>query len=204
LVTPPGTCIAAWSPDHHGTSAVSRRVTKRGGFSLTGDPMQSALRRFIGDTLYETFEHLVMLVLTILIVLMIAFATWHLALETIGLIVAGKLDPTDPEIYPDLFAIFFTILIGLEFKRSFLLVSSTQTNVVRIRSLILIGMLATLRKFILLDLREIQVGETAAVAGAILALGVVFWLVRDNDQSPGTTSPPWGATSPEERQDKAP
>jgi hypothetical protein len=46
---------------------------------MTGDFMQSALRRFIGDTLYETFEHLVMLILTILIVLMIAFATWHLA-----------------------------------------------------------------------------------------------------------------------------
>jgi uncharacterized membrane protein (DUF373 family) len=170
---------------------------------MTGDLMQSALRRFIGDTLYETFEHLVMLVLTILIVLMIAFATWHLALETIGLILAGKLDPTDPEIYPDLFAIFFTILIGLEFKRSFLLVSSTQTNVVRIRSLILIGMLATLRKFILLDLREIQVGETAAVAGAILALGVVYWLVRDNDQPPATTSALWRGAA-EERADKAP
>jgi uncharacterized membrane protein (DUF373 family) len=82
-------------------------------------------------------------------------------------------------------------------------VSSTQTNVVRIRSLILIGMLATLRKFILLDLREVQVGETVAVAGAILALGVVFWLVRDNDQPPATTSPLWrGAV--EERPDKMP
>jgi uncharacterized membrane protein (DUF373 family) len=64
-------------------------------------------------------------------------------------------------------------------------------------------MLATLRKFILLDLREIQVGETAAVAGAILALGVVYWLVRDNDQPPATTSALWRGAA-EERADKAP
>jgi uncharacterized membrane protein (DUF373 family) len=143
--------------------------------------MQAALRRFIGNTLYETFEHVVMLILTIVIVVLIAFATWHLVVATLDLILDGALDPANPQVYPSVFGMFFTVLIGLEFKRSFLIVTSSTTSIVRIRSIILIGLLATLRKFIVLDLKEINVLEMLAVAAAILALGVVYWLVRDQD-----------------------
>ena len=144
-------------------------------------PISPGIRRFIGNTLYETFEHVVMLVLTIVIVVLIGYATFHLVMKTFDLIRAGDLDPTDGDIYPSLFGMFFTVLIGLEFKRSFLIVTASQTSIVRIRSIILIGMLATLRKFIVLDLKEINVMEMLAVAAAILALGIVYWLVRDQE-----------------------
>ena len=148
-----------------------------------GLTMSPGVRRFIGDTLYETFEHVIMLILTIIIVVLIGFATFHLVMTTCGLIAAGGLDPRNPDIYPSLFGMFFTVLIGLEFKRSFLIVTASQTSIVRIRSIILIGMLATLRKFIVLDLKEINVLEMLAVAAAILALGIVYWLVRDQENS---------------------
>jgi uncharacterized membrane protein (DUF373 family) len=144
-------------------------------------PVSPALRRFIGNTLYETFEHVIMLVLTLVIVVLIGFATYHLVIVMISLIVTGELDPADPGVYPSVFGMIFTVLIGLEFKRSFLIVTASQTSIVRIRSIILIGMLATLRKFIVLDLKEINVLEMLAVAAAILALGIVYWLVRDQD-----------------------
>jgi len=144
-------------------------------------PLSPGLRRFIGNTLYETFEHVIMLILTIIIVVLIGFATYHLVIATLALISAGELDPTNPDVYPSIFGMFFTVLIGLEFKRSFLIVTATQTSIVRIRSIILIGLLATLRKFIVLDLKEINVLEMLAVAAAILALGIVYWLVRDQD-----------------------
>jgi uncharacterized membrane protein (DUF373 family) len=146
-----------------------------------GLPMSPGVRRFIGNTLYETFEHIIMLILTIIIVVLIGFATYHLVLTTFGLILAGELDPANRDVYPSIFGMFFTVLIGLEFKRSFLIVTASQTSIVRIRSIILIGMLATLRKFIVLDLKEINVLEMLAVAAAILALGIVYWLVRDQE-----------------------
>ena len=52
----------------------------------------------------------------------------------------------------------------------------------RARSIILIGMLATVRKFIVLDLARVDALELFAIAAAILALGVVYWLVRDQDR----------------------
>jgi uncharacterized membrane protein (DUF373 family) len=144
-------------------------------------PTSPGLRRFIGNTLYETFEHIIMLILTVIIVVLIGFATYHLILVTFSLIALGELDPANPEIYPSVFGMVFTVLIGLEFKRSFLIVTATQTSIVRIRSIILIGMLATLRKFIVLDLKEINVLEMLSVAAAVLALGIVYWLVRDQE-----------------------
>ncbi len=141
--------------------------------------MRFSLSTIIGDTVYDTFERSVNFILTLLLVLMIAFATWHLILEVFHLLIGGDLDPTDPKIYPDIFSLIFTILIGFEFKHSFLDTTVPKTSVIRIRSIILIGMLATVRKVIIDDLRKTDVPETVAVAISILALGLVYWLVKD-------------------------
>jgi uncharacterized membrane protein (DUF373 family) len=76
----------------------------------------------------------------------------------------------------------FTVIIALEFKHSILIVLERQESVIRVRSIILIAMLAMVRKFIILDLRETETAELFALASAILALGIVHWLVRDQDR----------------------
>ena len=83
----------------------------------------------------------------------------------------------------------FTVIIALEFKHSLLIVLARQESVVRVRSIVLIALLAVTRKFIILDLREGSVGELFALAAAILALGLVYWLVRDQDRR-ATNAPP--------------
>jgi uncharacterized membrane protein (DUF373 family) len=50
-----------------------------------------------------------------------------------------------------------------------------------VRAVILIAMLAIVRKLIILDLASGEPGELFALAAAILALGGVYWLVRDDD-----------------------
>jgi uncharacterized membrane protein (DUF373 family) len=51
---------------------------------------------------------------------------------------------------------------------------------VHVRAVILIAMLAIVRKLIILDLASGESGELFALAAAILALGGVYWLVRDD------------------------
>ena len=63
--------------------------------------------------------------------------------------------------------------IALELKRSLLVVAERSHSVVQVRTVILIALLAIVRKLIILD-----VGRAAA----ILALGAVYWLVRDQDR----------------------
>ena len=131
-----------------------------------------------------------MLVLTVLLALVVASSTWHLVRAVTVLLIDDRFDPANPDVFRDVFGMFFTVLIALEFKRSFLLVSATQQSIVRVRSILLIGLLATVRRLIVLDLREFDVGETLATAGAILALGLVYWLVRDQDARFAGKGPP--------------
>jgi uncharacterized membrane protein (DUF373 family) len=42
-------------------------------------------------------------------------------------------------------------------------------------------LLALVRKFIVLDLYQTEPSTVAALAGAALALGIVFWLVRSQE-----------------------
>ena len=75
----------------------------------------------------------------------------------------------------------FTVVIALEFKRSLLVAVERRFGVVQARSIILIALLAIVRKFIILDLSETEASKIGALAATVLALGLVYWLVRDQD-----------------------
>jgi uncharacterized membrane protein (DUF373 family) len=79
----------------------------------------------------------------------------------------------------------FTVIIALEFKKSLLVVAERRDTVIQIRSVVMIALLAICRKVIILDLAETDALHIAALAAAILALGIVYWLLRDRDQRLG-------------------
>jgi uncharacterized membrane protein (DUF373 family) len=99
-----------------------------------------------------------------------------------GLILSGNLDPSDYAIFQAVFGMIFTVIIALEFKKSLLVIAERRENVVQIRSVVMIALLAICRKVIILDVKETDALQIFALAAAILALGVVYWLIRDSDQ----------------------
>ena len=92
-------------------------------------------------------------------------------------------DPTDYSVFQAIFGAIFTVIIALEFKRSLLVVAQRQESIVQVRTVILIALLAIVRKVIILDLASTEALQLFALAAAILALGAVYWLVRDQDRS---------------------
>jgi uncharacterized membrane protein (DUF373 family) len=75
----------------------------------------------------------------------------------------------------------FTVIIALEFKRSLLVVAERRHGIVQVRTVLLIALLAIVRKLMIIDLSVANATELFALAALILALGVVHWLVRDQD-----------------------
>ena len=133
-------------------------------------------------TIYQKFEHAVILVLTALIAIVVAFALWNLVLKILFSIVSsGGFDPTEYSVFQALFGMIFTVIIALEFKRSLLLVAERRHGIVQARTVILIALLAIVRRLIIIDLSA-DAAEVFALATAILALGAVYWLVRDKDK----------------------
>jgi uncharacterized membrane protein (DUF373 family) len=57
-----------------------------------------------------------------------------------------------------------------------------QQSVVQVRTVVLIAMLAVIRKFIILDISATTAAHVFSLAAAIVALGSVYWLVRDQDR----------------------
>jgi uncharacterized membrane protein (DUF373 family) len=134
-------------------------------------------------SLYQRFEHVVVTILTALIAIIVVVAVWNLSVKILfGLVLSGSLDPSDYSIFQAVFGMIFTVIIALEFKKSLLVIAERRDNVVQIRSVVMIALLAICRKVIILDLREPDTSQVFALAAAILALGVVYWLIRDSDQ----------------------
>ncbi|XHC17502.1 phosphate-starvation-inducible PsiE family protein [Oceaniradius stylonematis] len=133
--------------------------------------------------IYEKFEQAVVYVLTGLIAVVVVAAVWNLLTTVIGgLILSGSFDPTDHRVFQSVFGMILTVIIALEFKRSILVIGERQFGIVQVRAVILIGLLAIVRKVIILDLGEIEPDKLFALAAGSLALGIVYWLVRDQDR----------------------
>ena len=149
----------------------------------TKKKVAAALVRWDVLTAYEKFEHAVILFLTGLIAIVIVAAVWNLAIKILlSVIVSNAFDPTDYAVFQVVFGMIFTVIIALEFKRSLLVIAERQQSIVQVRTVILIALLAIVRKLIILDLSTTDAMQLFALAAAILALGAVFWLVRDQDR----------------------
>ncbi|WP_263377441.1 phosphate-starvation-inducible PsiE family protein [Granulicella paludicola] len=132
-------------------------------------------------SIYEKFEHLIISLLTVVIAAIVGVATWQLILHTFDLVRSRLLDPRDAQVFQAIFGMVLTVLIAMEFKHSLLIVLHQQRDIVQIRSVVLIALLALVRKFIILDIYQTQPAVVFALAASALSLGIVFWLVRNQD-----------------------
>jgi uncharacterized membrane protein (DUF373 family) len=121
-------------------------------------------------------------ILTLVIAMIVAIAAWQLILYTSRLVGSHLVNPADPQVFQGLFGMVLTVLIALEFKHTLLVVRHHRRAIVQVRAVILIALLALVRRFIILDLYQAAPGVIAALAGAALALGAVFWLVGNHEQ----------------------
>jgi uncharacterized membrane protein (DUF373 family) len=132
---------------------------------------------------YQKFEHAVIIVLTALIAIVVALAVWNLVLKVLlSIISSGGFDPTDYTVFQALFGMIFTVIIALEFKRSLLVVGERRRGIVQVGTVVLIALLAVVRKLIIIEPATANAQEIFALAATILALGAVYWLVRDQDR----------------------
>ncbi len=151
--------------------------------------LAAARARWAPLTFYQKFEHAVVLVLTGLIAIVVVFAVWNLVLKIVlSIVVSRSFDPTDYSVFQAFFGMIFTVIIALEFKRSLLVVAERRDNVVQVRSVILIALLAVVRKLLILDVGTDTL-ELFGLAAAILALGAVYWIVRAGERRAPTREP---------------
>jgi uncharacterized membrane protein (DUF373 family) len=129
-------------------------------------------------TLYERFEQLVALVLSSVIALVIIVAVIELVDTVLVILVNEPLNPLQSDAFQVVFGMIMTVLIALEFKHSIVKVAMRRESIIQVKTVILIALIALARKFVVLD-TQTSPAKIAALAAALLALGIVYRLVRD-------------------------
>jgi uncharacterized membrane protein (DUF373 family) len=150
--------------------------------SAAADTLRETRAAWPGLSLYQRFEEIVAVVLTGLISLVIIAALLNLTFRIVLLVIYGLLDPAEHTVFQAVFGMIFTVLIALEFNHSILSVLHRQESIIQLRTVILIALLALARKFIILDATKTEPLTIIGLAAAVLALGAVHWLVRDQDR----------------------
>jgi uncharacterized membrane protein (DUF373 family) len=105
---------------------------------------------------YEKFEQCVALTLVVLISLVIVIALYRLGFKVIATLLLNEADPTNPVVFQTLFGMIMTLLIAMEFKHSILRVVTRKDNIIQVKTVILIAILAISRKFIILDIKTFR------------------------------------------------
>lgn len=147
-----------------------------------GSDWQEFRARLAVMSAYQRFEQLVTFALSLLLVVIILAAMWNLFLRVmLGLVMQGSLDPTDHQVFQSVFGAIFTVMIALEFKRSIVVSVENRDTVFHVRTVILVALLALLRKFIILDLEKTDAATIAALGFVTVALGLIYWLIRGQD-----------------------
>ena len=153
------------------------------------DNRHHAPRSFFAETrehwpimsVYERFEQVVAIVLSLVIAAVIALALVQLVIRVVPLLLSGAIDPLEHDAFQALFGMIMTLLIAMEFKHSIVLVAFRHSSIIQVKTVVLIALIALSRKFVILDSGATAAMVLAAVAGATLVLGVVYWLLRERD-----------------------
>lgn len=130
---------------------------------------------------YQRFEQVVAIVLSLAIAVVIVLALAQLVIRIVLMLVGGALDPLDHYAFQSLFGMIMTLLIAMEFKHSIVAVALRRSSIIQVKTVVLIALIALSRKFIILDSTITAASTIAALAGATLVLGAVYWLLRERD-----------------------
>ncbi|MEI6067199.1 MAG: phosphate-starvation-inducible PsiE family protein [Methylococcaceae bacterium] len=142
-------------------------------------------KEMLALTWYERFEHLVALMLTILVSLIMLVAMFRLSVGIIHDLLFGFLNPLEHQVFQALFGEIMTLLIAMEFNHTIHLVAMRKQNIIQVKTVLLIAILALARKIIIMDMHKISTSQIEALAAMTLALGIVYWLMRERDDRLG-------------------
>ncbi|EOG6790159.1 heat resistance protein PsiE-GI, partial [Klebsiella pneumoniae] len=85
------------------------------------------------------------------------------------------------------FGMIMTLLIAMEFKHSIVRVALRRDSIIHVKTVVLIAVIALSRKFVILD-SDASPAKISALAGATLALGATYWLLRKRGDRAAETS----------------
>ena len=83
-----------------------------------------------------------------------------------------------------IFGLFLNVLIALEILEN--ITAYLKKHVIQVELVIVTSLIAIARKIIILDLQKTGAAELAALAAAITALAISYWVIKQVNQKPSS------------------
>ena len=137
----------------------------------------------LARTCFNYLERLVSIALLIGMAVVIVLAAWSFLRLTYFVALEPNID-ISYVVFQSLFDRLLAAIIALELARSIILLIEGRRGFVQVRIILVIGLLAVVRKLILIDLEAVDATLLFALAAAILALAASLALVIHFDPTP--------------------
>lgn len=134
---------------------------------------------------YERFERLVSLILTLAISAVVLVALLYLVTRVFTLLFLETRNPFDYRAFQAIFDMILTVLIAMEFNNSIVRTmreGGRVTGLIQVQVVVLIGIMALVRKLILMELDTLDSATILAVSAGIIALGITYWFLSQENQ----------------------
>ena len=115
------------------------------------DPIKTFRAQWAVMTFYERFEQVIALALSAIIAVIIVVSLLQLISIVFSLLVIDAFNPLDHKVFQTVFGMIMTLLIAMEFKHSIVRVALRRDSIIQVKTVILIGLIALARKFVILD-----------------------------------------------------
>ncbi|ACH83579.1 phosphate-starvation-inducible PsiE family protein [Acidithiobacillus sp. 'AMD consortium'] len=133
-------------------------------------------------TIYERFEQIVSLVISLLLSILIMAALWNLISSVAHLInTPGAVVQEDQ--FPVVFGSIMSLLMALEFNHTIFHSIQHRGQIVRVKTVVLIAILGISREYILLDAKPLHAAIIVGYGISILCLGIVYYVLDIRESS---------------------
>lgn len=130
---------------------------------------------------YERFEQIVAMLLSVAIAVTVVYAMYYLVEHVFSLLVVRTADPFDYRVFQAVFEMILTVLIAMEFNHTIVKSLRGEGSIIQVKIVLLIGILALVRKFIVMELETMDPWKVISLALAVIAMGGAYWLMRERD-----------------------
>ncbi|HMM39008.1 MAG TPA: phosphate-starvation-inducible PsiE family protein [Desulfovibrio sp.] len=155
-------------------------MTRSRKFSL--DALSAKIERIARKRgAYAVFEKAVAYALDLVISAIVVVALYRLVDDVASLLLRQAFDPLNHEMFQTVFGGIMTLLIAMEFKHSISTADRSLHNVIHVKTVLLVSILALARKFIVLEVNSMDAAKIAALSLGLVSLGGVYWLMRERD-----------------------
>ncbi|MEY2343283.1 phosphate-starvation-inducible PsiE family protein [Acidithiobacillus sp. IBUN Pt1247-S3] len=140
-------------------------------------------------TYYERFEQIISIFLSFLLILVILVTIFNLSKEVFIITFNAILNSISIGQIRNFFGDILTLLIAMEFNHTIFHSIKNKGQIVRVKTVVLVAILAISRQFIVLDVQPTSPFLLIAFAISILFLGIVYHLMDKRDHHSHHTLP---------------